>query len=571
MVKRQGELFDDVAPKVLELSDVPELLAEWHPTKNAHINPNSLHVGSHEKVWWLCSQGHEWETQLRMRTRRGQGCPYCAQTRPSPEYNLAIIRPDLSAEWDHEKNSKIPENYTPNSGKKVWWRCKEGHSWDATIDSRNRGNDSCGCPYCSGHRASLENNLLKIYPTASQQWDYQKNHPLRPEEVLPLSSKRVWWRCSKGHSYEAIISSKVQSKATSSGCPYCSGKKVNGDNNLKITHPKLADEWSSKNKKAPTDFVSGSNQKIWWICSRGHEWRTSIAHRALSGRGCPFCTNQSSRNELRLLAELETLSDSIIHRAKIAGYEYDVCIESEKVLIEYDGSYWHADKTKQDKQKTVSAVRQGYRVIRVRERPLVPLHVDDLIVEKSAQITKVQLDKLVTTIYKNSVLSRDYVLNKDFTNEGRYLELLEAFPSPQLQKSFAASNSPTLSEWHPTKNGELTPENFTPSSTFKVWWQCARGHEWQASIVARNKQGNRCKICESIVVTRRDLLDWWHPSLNKPLDPSHVSMGSSRKVMWRCKYNHEHVWERSVKVMSRQRKETPCPYCRSEKNKQNTS
>lgn len=39
MSKRQGELFDDVEPKVLELSDIPELLAEWHPTKNGELTP----------------------------------------------------------------------------------------------------------------------------------------------------------------------------------------------------------------------------------------------------------------------------------------------------------------------------------------------------------------------------------------------------------------------------------------------------------------------------------------------------------------------------------------------------
>ena len=33
-------------------------------------------------------------------------------------------------------------------------------------------------------------------------------------------------------------------------------------------------------------------------------------------------------------------------------------------------------------------------------------------------------------------------------------------------------------EWHPTKNGNLTPLNFHANSRWKAWWICKRGHEW---------------------------------------------------------------------------------------------
>lgn len=32
-----------------------------------------------------------------------------------------------------------------NSGTKVWWRCNQGHEWQATIANRNYGT---GCPEC---------------------------------------------------------------------------------------------------------------------------------------------------------------------------------------------------------------------------------------------------------------------------------------------------------------------------------------------------------------------------------------------------------------------------------------
>ena len=66
------------------------------------------------------------------------------------EKKYLIDNPTLMAEWNWEKNSDLrPEDFTANSGKKVWWKCSKGHEWQAVIADRNRGN---GCPYCSGRK-----------------------------------------------------------------------------------------------------------------------------------------------------------------------------------------------------------------------------------------------------------------------------------------------------------------------------------------------------------------------------------------------------------------------------------
>lgn len=49
-------------------------------------------------------------------------------------------------------------------------------------------------------------------------------------------------------------------------------------------------------------------------------------------------------------------------------------------------------------------------------------------------------------------------------------------------------------QWHPTKNGSLTPKDVLPYTMKKVWWMCERGHEWQASPSNRI-QGRNCKQC----------------------------------------------------------------------------
>src|SRR3546814_7068768 len=42
-------------------------------------------------------------------------------------------------------------------------------------------------------------------------------------------------------------------------------------------------------------------------------------------------------------------------------------------------------------------------------------------------------------------------------------------------------------EWHSTKNRGLTSDEVTPGSYKKVWWKCAKGHEWHTQVSARTR------------------------------------------------------------------------------------
>jgi hypothetical protein len=57
----------------------------------------------------------------------------------------------------------------------------------------------------------------------------------------------------------------------------------------------------------------------------------------------------------------------------------------------------------------------------------------------------------------------------------------------KLSKTYnlKAVNPGLAAQWHPVKNGDLTPEDVTPGSKKKVWWLCEKGHEWQARMSVR--------------------------------------------------------------------------------------
>ena len=177
----------------------------------------------------------------------------------------------------------------PGSNKFVWWRCKYGHSWRATIHSRV---DGTGCPVCANRKLCVGVNDLKTrYPDLAEQWDYERN-PATPDQIVFSSSVSVWWICKRGHSWKASAESRTR---TRSGCPYCNGKKVMpGFNDLASQHPQIAAQWDNRKNETlrPNQVTAFSNRFAWWLCALGHSYRSRIASRTAYGNACPYCAGR---------------------------------------------------------------------------------------------------------------------------------------------------------------------------------------------------------------------------------------------------------------------------------------
>jgi hypothetical protein len=130
-------------------------------------------------------------------------------------------------------------------------------------------------------------------------WDYEKNEGISPGDVSLHTKKKVWWKCDKGHSWQALIFSRTRENGV--GCPYCTGKKVlPGFNDLATLKPKVAEEWYEPLNEGlrPEDVTLGSNRKVWWQCRDGHVWRAAIYSRTRKkSAGCPVCTGKVKQNK----------------------------------------------------------------------------------------------------------------------------------------------------------------------------------------------------------------------------------------------------------------------------------
>jgi hypothetical protein len=142
--------------------------------------------------------------------------------------------------------------------------------------------------------------------------------------------------------------------------------------------------------------------------------------------------------------------------------------------------------------------------------------------------------------------------------------------------NLAVSYPKIADEWHPLRNGDLTPWSVVPGSLRTIWWRCRkdRAHVWCARPVSRTRMGSGCPICaETIKGKTRTKLSktnslaklfpelgaQWHVTKNGPLKATQVTPGSNRAVWWKCSIGADHVW--LAKINDRTRAKTGCPFC----------
>ena len=129
-----------------------------------------------------------------------------------------------------------------------------------------------------------------------EEWDYEKNKGVRPEDVTPSAKKAYWYRCLNeecGESYPQTVNKRANGGTR---CPYCVNQKVGSKNSLLAVRPDLCKEIDPECKVDPSKVVFGSKTVVTWICHKHDKpfrWKTPIQARTSTalhrGYGCPRC------------------------------------------------------------------------------------------------------------------------------------------------------------------------------------------------------------------------------------------------------------------------------------------
>lgn len=257
------------------------------------------------KYNFVCEKGHVFQKsikQIREYIENGYSvCPVCSNTKLLSTVNdLKTKYPDVAELFDESKNNVSSSAVKYNDSKrKYWFKCKNGHSFQTYIHNVhksliNSNGNTCYCPVCCGKEILKGyNDFESQHPELMYLWDWEKNNILPSEISCKDNSRKVWLRCSKGHSYKTYIASLIRSNQES--CPYCSGRQssINKKHGLLIDeYPDIAKLYDEANTVSLSTLTSGSSGKYYFHCENGHfysqDLATVIASRN-STKGCPIC------------------------------------------------------------------------------------------------------------------------------------------------------------------------------------------------------------------------------------------------------------------------------------------
>ena len=550
-------------------TEYPELAKQWHPTKNASLTVDTLAPHSGQKVWWLCSHGHEWKAVINSRTK-GHGCPFCAGQKPTANRNFSTEYPELVKEWDIELNDHArPEDFTPRSKSKVWWQCKKGHSWQETIQNRTRQYDS-KCPYCSNRRLCVDNSLARVRPDIAEDWHPYKNVPLTPNGVIAGGYKKVWWICKHGHEWKTAVGLRVNA---GTGCPKCSLQTSRIEIAVYSELDALFNDVAWREKISGYECDIYLRDKSIGVEIDGVYWHSRRPEQELA-KSAAF---EAEGIQLFRLREdgLSLLSERDIS-FKISEDEFLVISKLASSLLKY------AKLSKQQCEKLHRYINgpglvneKFYREL-VASLPAPP--PGQSLADKKPKLAAQWAYDLNTPLSPEHFwpAANKYVwwrCNKDHTwkasiNNRSTQNIGCPGCAGQVATetwNLATVNPELASEWHPDKNGNLSPQDVTPKSNKKTWWQCANGHAWKATPSNRAGKGSGCPYCYGRDATKENnlaikfpkLVEEWDSDKNIGLHPSEFLPFSAKKVWWRCKEGHS--WQ--AVISNRTNMKSGCPAC----------
>ena len=349
-------------------------------------------------------------------------------------------------------------------------------------------------------------SLAEVNPELAKQWHPTKNGELTPFDFTFGSGKKVWWKCPKGDDHE--WESSIDSRSNGGGCSVCRGFKVVKSNCLAIVNPEVAKQWHpTKNGEVlPSDVYFGTSKKFWWKCPKGvdHEWITSVEKRKY-GRGCPVCRGLT----------VVTSNCLAIVNPEVA-------------------KQWHPTKNGE----------------------LTPF---DFTVGSAKKVWW-KCPKGEDHEWESSIVNICKGNGCPVCNGNKVVE----------SNSLGTTHPHLVSEWHPIKNGRVTIYQISKGQTKKYWWKCFEGidHEWEASPNNRSR-GRGCSVCRGLTVVTSnclatvypELAKQWHPTKNGELTPFDFTVGSAKKVWWKCPKGEDHEWKTAISHRTHNENDTNCPYC----------
>jgi DNA-directed RNA polymerase subunit RPC12/RpoP/very-short-patch-repair endonuclease len=553
----------------------PLLSEEWDYDENGSLTPRDVTSISIKRVGWICSKcGNKWKTKIRYRTINGSGCAECAKimrgksrvkTCVKMRGSLAEIHPELLVDWDYAKNKISPNEITASSNKFACWICHVcGYEWFAKISNRNNGR---GCPCCSNRIVVPgKNDLSTTHPELAKEWHPTKNKPLAPSNVSYGSGKKVWWMCPNGHEYQATILHRASKNGTN--CPQCnSGRQTSFREQAFFYY--LRQIFNDAVSRYKADWLGRFELDVFIPSQRlGIEYDGIAWHKEekfnREKRKYRLCKEKGVRlirikERMPSNGERGQIADEILSVQDIEkGQNFDNLIRFVVDRLDPRSNMW-TRKYLNDFHSPVDIDlhRDRFKILQTA------IEIKESAAELYPHLVK-EWHPTKNGIHKLSCFKpgsdfkswwvcltcgREYeaTINHRVNGTGcricGFKKLAITKRKNAAVRTGGVNDDLLIEEWNYDKNGDMSPSDFAPGSSKKVWWKCSKcNYEWRATIANRT-QGKGCPCCANrVVVTGKNDLATLYPKLvqewdydrNGKLTPDIVLPGHNGKVWWKC-------------------------------------
>ena len=512
------------------------------------------YVNAHEKLKWVCSNNHQWEASVDMMQQRDDKCLYCAKKimtietiqlvakelglelisksyinnvsplkwkckndhifsrtfalikdnskcptcySPSEAYRINQIKkgkiplteshPEIAKEWHPTKNNQLlPDHFTYGSLKEIWWLCEKGHEYKKNIYERTIRKSKCRI--CS----MGDNKALKNYPDVFKEWHPTKN-TLDPNILTFGSRHKAWWICPNNHVYEARVDHRCRS---GSACPLCTHSSSKEEIRI-LTELKSILNVTSRYKINNSEVDIYIEKYKIGIEFDGWYWHKDRYEKDLQ-------KNEILQGHLNYLIRIREKP-----LKKIMGTDIEIETQSlskstiNQLLLKIEYLFSNEDKEKvnnyiRHKEYVNEDIYLKYLSYFPNPFPENSLEEKFPEIAKEWHPTKNNILRPINFAYgasfnawwqcKNGHEWQESINNR--TNKKKDYGCYKC-------KSGLQQNFPEIAkEWHPSKNLPLKLIDMKFGSDKKVWWVCAKGHEYEAKINKRTTRNRNCLTCK---------------------------------------------------------------------------
>ncbi|MFJ9690679.1 zinc-ribbon domain-containing protein [Kitasatospora sp. NPDC101183] len=196
--------------KLTRLADLPTLAAQYRGDQSLE----DVAYGSHDHVPWLCRTWaadpltglwrkveHRFTAEVKSRALQQDSCLVCAGFLVDDTSSLQTWFPELAEQLDDPgldpatmpttMHNATGQSRTPGhrTYATVWWRCRRGHRWQATVLNRVQGADcgQCSTSGISKEQVRLVAELAELFVLAPA----QRPDPRLPDGVRDFASHRL--------------------------------------------------------------------------------------------------------------------------------------------------------------------------------------------------------------------------------------------------------------------------------------------------------------------------------------------------------------------------------------------